>query len=171
MDDGSQVREDARRELHGSRCFESLLRPYGPVFHQAPFRRISISSRIATAHSSLLRLPILRSPRGEMRTTSLSGPSNPTPGRDTSLKTKRFPPLLASFSRADDDALAGERAAGADELLTASEDRLRLAHTPRPVLALGELSLFGADQLDPALDQARCVLTGRRVLPHANVHR
>jgi hypothetical protein len=49
-------------------------------------------------------------------------------------------------------------------------DRLRLAHAAGAVLALGQLTALGADQLGSALAQAGRVLLRRRMLPHANVH-
>src|SRR5215210_3755930 len=53
----------------------------------------------------------------------------------------------------------------------ALEDLLRLAHPPHSDLALGGVALLGTDQLDAAGAQRLDVDLGRRVLPHAWVHR
>ena len=70
----------------------------------------------------------------------------------------------------DDDALAGERAGLAEELLAAREDLLRLDHASGAVLALGELPLRRPEELDAALGERGGVRLGGRVLPHADVH-
>ena len=60
---------------------------------------------------------------------------------------------------------------GPEERLRALEDLLRLGHPPHSKLALGRLALVGADQLDASLAERRRVRLGRRVRPHARVHR
>src|SRR4029079_8458888 len=78
--DAREIVYDAFGQLACSARLEARICPHSLLVHHAPPRSASTSSRIATAHSSLLRLPIFRSPRAERRTISLSSDSNPTPG-------------------------------------------------------------------------------------------
>src|SRR5437588_138595 len=77
---------------------------------------------------------------------------------------------LARPARRDDDAAADERRRP-QELLAPCGDRLRLGHPPHAALALGELAILRADQLDAALAQNRDIRLRRRMAPHARVHR
>ncbi len=82
---------------------------------------------------------------------------------------------LARASRGDEHALARERARAAlpaaQELLGASVDLLGLRHPPHALLALGELTFRRPDEGHASGAQQLHVRLGRRVRPHARVHR
>ena len=81
---------------------------------------------------------------------------------------------LARPAGGDQDAAAGQRPiapAAVEHRPDGGVDLGRLAHPPHPPLALGELALGRADDGRAAAAQGLDVLPGRRVVPHADVHR
>ncbi len=66
---------------------------------------------------------------------------------------------------------ASEPAVPLEQLLDPASDGLGLAHPAGPDLTLRELARLGADELDSARTQSRCVGLSRLVFPHAGVHR
>ena len=79
---------------------------------------------------------------------------------------------LARPARAHEHALAGERLRAREELLAAGGDLLRLAHPPRSDLALCELPRRpGRRARCRARASVSTFARGRRVRPHAGVHR
>ena len=85
VDDAAEVGPDLPGERRPGGRRTSCLASTACSSIYTPLRRASTSSRIATAHSSLLRLLTTRSPAGVMRTTSFQSESNPMSERDTSL--------------------------------------------------------------------------------------
>ena len=71
----------------------------------------------------------------------------------------------------DEDALARERPRWPQERLGARDDLGGLGHAPDADLAFGELAARRADDLHAAREQQLVIRAGRRVLPHAGVHR
>ncbi len=77
---------------------------------------------------------------------------------------------LARAARRDQNPAAGERP-GLEQSRRAGCDLRRLCEAPDAPLSLGQLPLVGPDQLDAARAERLDVGPGRRMGPHARVHR